>query len=253
MPRGLSEYDSARGQGRLWTPAVLRPDAWFDASDFSTITVATGVSEWRDKSGNGLNLSPTSTAPTLKIESQNGLNSIAYASTPTVTAAFSKTYTEQSNIAVFKSALSGANRRLWSNLNGSSSEITYIPMRTSFTGASEVYLQSEFGSTGRAGYRFKPDIWNIFYSSISSTQILTAGNGSSVTSYSLTWSGATVTRFGHPPYDTWGGGELGEVLVYPFAASDAQRQVIEGYMAWKWAIPLAADHPFANRPPLIGD
>jgi hypothetical protein len=30
---------------------------WYDASDASTITVATGVSEWRDKSGNALHLS----------------------------------------------------------------------------------------------------------------------------------------------------------------------------------------------------
>jgi hypothetical protein len=32
---------------------------------------------------------------------------------------------------------------------------------------------------------------------------------------------------------------------------DLQR--VEGYLSWKWGIRLAADHPYANRPPLIGD
>src|SRR5688500_5791938 len=53
MPRGVDSTDEARLQGRLWTPAVLRPHAWYDAQDVSTISTATGVSEWRDKSGNG--------------------------------------------------------------------------------------------------------------------------------------------------------------------------------------------------------
>jgi hypothetical protein len=37
-----------------WTPARLPGLAlWLSAADLSTITIATGVSEWRDKSGNG--------------------------------------------------------------------------------------------------------------------------------------------------------------------------------------------------------
>ena len=53
MPRGVSPVDEAQLQRRLWTPFVaLRPALWLDAADISTITIATGVSQWRDKSGN---------------------------------------------------------------------------------------------------------------------------------------------------------------------------------------------------------
>lgn len=30
-------------------------------------------------------------------------------------------------------------------------------------------------------------------------------------------------------------------------------ELIEGYLSWKWSVPLRANHPFTNRPPLIGD
>jgi hypothetical protein len=48
-------------------------------------------------------------------------------------------------------------------------------------------------------------------------------------------------------------GDYGEVCWFSAAHTARERLVIEGYLSWKWAIPLAADHPFANRPPLIGD
>jgi hypothetical protein len=38
-------------QGRLWTPALLGPALWLTANDLSTISIATNVSQWRDKSG----------------------------------------------------------------------------------------------------------------------------------------------------------------------------------------------------------
>ncbi|MFN8994753.1 MAG: hypothetical protein ACK5X3_13970, partial [Pseudomonadota bacterium] len=62
MPRGVSFYDEALIQGRLWTPALERPAVWLDAADLSTITIATGVSQWRDKSGNGANATQATAA-----------------------------------------------------------------------------------------------------------------------------------------------------------------------------------------------
>lgn len=56
-----------------WTPkSVSGLAAWYDASDSTTLTIATGVSQWRDKSGNGRTLrqstgnnQPLSTSRTL--------------------------------------------------------------------------------------------------------------------------------------------------------------------------------------------
>ncbi|MFN8996607.1 MAG: hypothetical protein ACK5X3_23505, partial [Pseudomonadota bacterium] len=52
MPRGVSRYDEAQLQGRLWTPDLVRPALWLDWADVSTISLATVISEGRAKSGN---------------------------------------------------------------------------------------------------------------------------------------------------------------------------------------------------------
>jgi hypothetical protein len=54
--------------------------AWYDASDLSTITGGSAVSQWNDKSGNGFDLSQaTSTKkPSSGTRTLNGLNTIDY-------------------------------------------------------------------------------------------------------------------------------------------------------------------------------
>lgn len=49
--------------------------------------------------------------------------------------------------------------------------------------------------------------------------------------------------------------EMSELLMIFSAISDIDRQKIEGYLAWKWAMTdnLPGNHPFKNRPPLISD
>lgn len=47
---------------QLWSPIQLSPALWLDAADSSTITIATGVSQWNDKSGNGRNVSQSTPA-----------------------------------------------------------------------------------------------------------------------------------------------------------------------------------------------
>ena len=62
---------------------------WLDASDASTITIATGVSVWADKSGKGNNATQGTGAaqPTVQAAAQNGKNTIRFtgASTQTLT------------------------------------------------------------------------------------------------------------------------------------------------------------------------
>ena len=49
------------------------------------------------------------------------------------------------------------------------------------------------------------------------------------------------------PYD----GLIGEVIHYTTALTTAQRQNVEGYLAWKWGLvsSLPANHPFKQWPP----
>lgn len=72
MPRGTSRYDEALRQGRLWTPAVFSKSElliWLDASDLGTITSASSlVSQWNDKSGNGVHVSEATNQPLFQME-----------------------------------------------------------------------------------------------------------------------------------------------------------------------------------------
>ena len=56
--------------------------AWYDAADASTITQATGVSAWADKSGNGRTCSQATGAnqPAYVLAGQNGKNVVDFAS-----------------------------------------------------------------------------------------------------------------------------------------------------------------------------
>jgi hypothetical protein len=46
-------------------------------------------------------------------------------------------------------------------------------------------------------------------------------------------------------------GLIGEIIVFTSLLSDTNRQLVEGYLAWKWgtAGSLPADHPFKLTPP----
>jgi hypothetical protein len=46
-------------------------------------------------------------------------------------------------------------------------------------------------------------------------------------------------------------GYLCEIIIYNYAVTAAERQLVEGYLAWKWGInaSLAAGHPYQSSPP----
>jgi hypothetical protein len=45
--------------------------------------------------------------------------------------------------------------------------------------------------------------------------------------------------------------ELAESMIFQYLLTDAERQRIEGYLAWKWGLrhPLPANHPYKNASP----
>jgi len=47
-------------------------------------------------------------------------------------------------------------------------------------------------------------------------------------------------------------GMIGEVLVFARVLSDTDRQLVEGYLAWKWGLEgdLPSGHPYKSAAPL---
>jgi hypothetical protein len=46
-------------------------------------------------------------------------------------------------------------------------------------------------------------------------------------------------------------GEIGEVIVYNSPLDTRSRNLVEGYLAWKWNMTLPSTHPFYGKQPLV--
>lgn len=264
MPRMPNIYLEAQYQQRLWSPAALRPTLWLDAADQSTISISTGVSEWRDKSGNGWNViqATAGNQPTYTMMGLNGLNVVNFSIGQLLQTASNFTLTGDPNVTAIVAYRKTTNTEGavfgWGGPT--------IPSPGSAFGYYDDGTTSAWASAGGATYWHQTPIpqnnqWGIAsfvkpagaYTNSTSfrngaTFSVTAGaNSPNILSQPLSvgrWADYTINRFA---------GDVAELLVFASAFASRDRWGIEGYLSWKWAIPLAADHPFANRPPLIGD
>ena len=265
MPRGIDPRDSAYLQGRLWTPAALRPAAWYDAADLSTLTIATGASEWRDKSGNARHATQATAAnqPLLNLTEFNGLPSL-YVSVDGGHMAISVSpYT-----AYPVSIISAIKLR-----SGSAQRGAIVKLGNSSTGIGLGRGSTDLSSAGNNMTGIKENVaWITTSTAIQSSAVLVMVQPSSgSTTFFQNGSAVTITAgASNAPnnpsteasiFGYIGAGNLGrtfqdyvgEVVLTTSAISTYERQLVEGYLGWKWKTDLAADHPFANRPPLIGD
>ena len=268
MPRGVSPVDEARLQGRLWTPALVLPAVWLDAADLSTITIATGVSEWRDKSGNGRHVSQGTASQQPSYDAINGIitfdGSNDILSSATVGASG---LTSVSFLTVMRMNAGGNNEDIPMGIGptGSIGAIRCLyrmPNGTTvgFGGWSRDVGSSAFSYDIGGQYRII-EAWN--------TQLATPNNvritrdGATPIAYTTGGGGLNTTADGFS-VGSLRGGLVGnyysnisvrEIIVLYEAVSDLKRQLIEGYLAHKWGLVanLPAAHPFKNRPPLIGD
>jgi hypothetical protein len=272
-------------QGRLWTPALVRPALWLDAADLSTISVATGVSEWRDKSGNGRHFTQ-GTGGTQPTFTANGLNSIPvlsfngsqYLTSPAAVSTWNFLHnTNGSSIFVVWKAGNIADPNAAYGLMGTNAATsanigTYIAFddRASVPRNNGVLAQvSGGGSTSvsaASADNLMPANTPVILSHIADPNNGTAANRSFVRvnktlsqiNTQLTAPSASNASFalqigalGNNVLTLTG--YIAEIVVLASVASTAIRQQIEGHLAWKWGLRanIVDDHPFKNQPPLI--
>lgn len=269
MPRGVSRFDEASYQQRLWSPATLRPGIWLDADDVSTITIATGVSEWRDKSGNGRHFTQATTSkqPTYNATGFNGRPTLVFDGSNSLLSG-------GTNTAMTNYASGGSWSVFYAGYATSTYRNTTAPyLANGFWGDTGAYLSggimnspdvlftfSYDGTVDSAELAYTFDTPSIIENSVDGTNIRARTNGGTA---AMTASGATVAigsalQVGGQ-YNAVAGaprvlnGRISEMMFMRSYLQQYDRQRIEGYLAWKWNVQLAADHPFANRPPLISD
>jgi hypothetical protein len=256
MPRGVSPLDEARLQGRLWSPALLRPALWLDAADLSTISIATdGVEQWRDKSGNAVHATQATSAQRLTYDA-TGFNGL-----PCLSAA-------------------GANVMVLPTLPLTSGGVVFYGFSVNDTGYGVVANNSghwdRFGGDGRSypGLLRSVRLEALALSMPTTGRHIMCYIANPASEYTIRRNGAQIHTSGSFTFENniaglgaghniaaagTGGtaliGSIVEIAVVPGIMSLADIQRVEGYLANKWGLDanLPANHPFRNRPPLIGD
>lgn len=273
MPRGVSRYDEARLQGRLWVPPMLGGllQMWVDGADISTITLdsSAGGSEWRDKSGRGRHCTQV-TAVDRPV--YNYIKRAFYAQQ------FSNAGWQITQVATGPWAASG-----------NPYDMVCVGIRDSAASSYAVLVGGQsndypviINGTGAisqfdGGFKaFGSLTWSTneqaiaFLRLTSATDSEFAKNGDTLVADGGT-SFATNTRprvlgqdhnhFDSSTVTNAGFGWMQE-FVFTDPLSAVQRQEVEGYLAWKWddingnnllrsALPVT--HRFRSRPPMIGD
>jgi hypothetical protein len=290
MPRGVSPLDEAQIQGRLWTPALLRIALWLDAADLSTISVTTGVSTWRDKSGNQRHFTQGTggTQPTLTPNGLNGRNVLSFNGSQWLTSVntaatwnFLHNANGSSVFAVWKAG-NVANPNTLYGLMGTNAVASVnagvaliYDDRSSSSRNDRVICTIERAIAGGSTVanlsadNAHPSNTPVILSHIGDPNNAIAANRSSI----LVNRGAAIrlNTFTLAPSASNASftlqigacgnnqipmvGYVAEIVILDFIVNDRVRQVIEGYLAWKWGLrdALTTGSPFLNRPPLIGD
>ena len=243
---------------RRWTPAELGTlSFWLDADDASTITIATGVSQWNDKSSNGYNMTQASTSnqPAYVTNAQNGRAVVRF--TPANShqmAAGDVLDIRTGGMSIVAAYKNNANGYVLTKTAGAinvNSEWGFATSQADFamggvvtttggtaTNATKVsswVMDRSAGSTFWVnGTETNADTSSPFPNTddLNNTAALTLGNR----------SGATTLLFN---------GDLYEIVVSLSAISTSDRQKLEGYLAWKWGrvSSLPSDHPYKNIQP----
>jgi len=228
------------GAPAAWTPAELTDLAlWLDAADSSTITLnGSTVSQWDDKSGNNNNASQA---------------------TATLQPSLS------GNDIIFDGADDGFNLTsqvlgemyIYTVARGSGYLFSDVDDRIIYTNSDLIYWASETGGilSGLtvSGYDdAQSQITEEFYNNVDTATTALNGQDSLTGTFQSDFS---ISRIGLKWDDptgisTWNGA-INEIVI---ATDNADRQKLEGYLAWKWGLAenLPNDHPYRVDGRLFG-
>ena len=253
----------ASSKPAAWTPASLGSalHAWYDADDAATITIATGVSQWNDKSGNARNVAQATGAnqPTRVTNAKNsrailrfdGTNdqltggwslngqasfSVNYVAWPDTVVGFRSLFVQQSGAAYLSfpwtdSAAAALDPRVILSFDGG---VTTTNL-TGFTSVASLILGFVRVSGGT----------NKMYRNGTENSTRTA-NASSVSG--LTSANSSIGSFNNGYYYD---GDLGEAVITTGTLSSTDREKLEGYLAHRWGLTssLPAGHPYKSVAP----
>ena len=233
--------------GTDWTPADLPGLAlWLDGADIdgdgiaeglleSGVTQTGGIAIWTDKSGNGRNAVQADVAlQPMLIE--GGLNGLSLLRFDTARDSLTLSSLTALGTEATVTTVQTPQDKQWFILNGSG----YLAGGFDGNGGG---LNSNVGNptyvlNGQTSFLQN---WDVVHDAL-------AGRASILVSESVNLSSWSTARLSGYDVNWDYSGDLPEVVMTQGPISEADRQRLEGYLAWKWGLEalLPADHPFAS-------
>jgi hypothetical protein len=223
-----------------WNPTLLSGcQLWLDAGDKTSVQVTgTNINQWSDKSGNA-NHATAVNAPQYQNSSVLFNGSNTYFTTPYTAAPQVETI-----FIVLKSADFGAGQDVISGNQAGNREF-YI--------AGNVARLATFGGgttlfSNIALVNDNTFLIELTHNTTSAEAYIDASEGGSLTG-NFSFSGGGTTKIG-VAY-TYYNGSISEIVIYNRQLNQEERQITEGYLAWKWGLQgkLPKSHPFAQIAP----
>jgi len=227
--------------------------AWFDAYDASYTTSGNTVTGWTNKSGNA-NATTGSGTVSINQVTLNGKSSVRFAAGTNylnVTLSYTTPLRSLFYVMTAGAATPGA--------------ISYIALNANDTIGGQSYQYNgwiELDKSGTVGLQTQTPTNFFNATSIVSLCTTTGNTGIWINgiSQTLTYNNITPTFWSTGSSSLTIGGQSGtsgtltdlyEIIQYDGPITTAQRQQVEGYLAWKWGLPksLPTTHPYYNFPP----
>jgi hypothetical protein len=253
---GGVNHPSRFGPPMILPTQIAGCSLWLDAADATTLTLSgSNVTQWRDKSGQGNNGSNTGT---VSLSTFNSGQMISFNGDSVIQGSYTNSGTTITCFGIFVPQQSSYdNTRVVSfatapgvldyNNIGSLGAIVLDAGRTVYTQRNSAQLTTTTTFTTGA-----LTMASLVYTG-SSRQVFLNGGGQGSDSFSGSfgttlygigaYAGFNPSSYAFNKYT----GLVGEVIVYNSALSTAQRQQVEGYLAWKWGIQQSlpsSSHPY---------
>jgi hypothetical protein len=266
MERDLGQF----GFG-FWTPAQISTVFWLDAATSSTITISTGVSTWADRKGGGVNgvqatgsLQPSYSATAFP----GSLPGVLFDGVDDVLDISTTAMQNQTHGVYWVLSRSGAGTGtdvyrpdigvLASLGQGTDvGTLHYIKNTTNFGAAYPYYNAPGTGNYDlSSGTVYSNNVGNIIAFQSNTTGWGVWRNGT-IESTTTTISTPNNTNVGYSLARQYTPARksnivIGEVIMVQ-NTDTTTRQLIEGYLAWKWALQasLPSNHPYKNARPTL--
>jgi hypothetical protein len=228
---------------------------WLDAADSTSLTGTSPVTQWRDKSGNARNTTSYAGTPALTTNAINGVQAINFNGSSSFIGSIPGSGSSYTIFFVgsFNNSTGTYGGLLCFGRSGTPDHVSGIT-NTKLTDTSMYSTIDSTNSAFTSNTLSTPFLYSLV---IDGTNLNSFVNGNQQTptniakSPSFNFTNYVVGDRAGNTSSIFLNGFVGEIIVYINAITISQRQLIEGYLAWKWGLQsnLPSNHPYKNAAP----